>query len=59
MIDFNNLTEEEKEKVSEAGYEAYFDGSAKDENPYCQETQVDAFETWETGWLKADADCDD
>jgi ribosome modulation factor len=58
-MDLNHLTQELKEKVQEAGYQAYWDGSAKDENPYCDETQVDAFENWEMGWLRADADSDD
>lgn len=59
MVDFNNLKAKQKEKVSEAGYEDYFNGVKKSDNPYCEETQVDAFQTWEAGWCRADSDSDD
>lgn len=41
------------------GYDRYFDGLNKNDNPYSEDEEPDKFHDWETGWLRADSDCDD
>jgi ribosome modulation factor len=51
-------TKHELDKARESGHQAYFDGHEKDANPFCGETQIEWFEEWEAGWLRADSDSD-
>jgi len=51
-------TKHELDKARESGYQAYFDGSEKGDNPFCEETQNEWFEEWESGWLRASSDSD-
>jgi ribosome modulation factor len=37
----------------EAGYDAYWDGAACDENPYDQEREAIQYNSWHQGWREA------
>ena len=40
----------------DAGYDAYWDGADRDDNPYDQEEEPNKRRLWEEGWLKARED---
>lgn len=41
------------------GYNAYFDGFLKKDNPFDEKSQEEQYILWDEGWNCADADCDD
>lgn len=48
-----------KHSAMDLGYNAYFDGKTKQENPYDENTQEAKWESWEMGWERADSLSDD
>lgn len=40
------------------GYDAYFDGTPRGQNPHDQTLDENLFELWEEGWDAADSDDD-
>lgn len=43
----------------ETGYNAYFNGIARDKNPHDATFDENLFELWQEGWDCADSDTDD
>ena len=54
----NDELRQKLDKARESGCQAYFDGSDKADNPFCEETQSEWFAEWEAGWLRASSDSD-
>lgn len=53
------MTQELTEKIENDGYNAYFmRGETKDNNPYVEDMEECAFDAWEKGRARAEADCE-
>jgi hypothetical protein len=48
----------DKLSAFDAGNASYYNGIARDANPYDEDMEADAFEEWEDGWDQGDSDCD-